>query len=150
MIYVPWRLFLQRYTDNDHSTCTTLCQKCSREKCLECTSGYYGDNCQSSCVNCQPKTACNKINGICDTCTDGYSGPQCNYLCHSNCESCHRYLLTFCLICPSGNFDDFCNLNCSHKCLNHSCDIATGVTSVVTRRCITVLTARSSDVLATV
>lgn len=44
----------------------------------ECSAGYFGENCNSSCGHCLNETACNHINGTCDEeCEPGYQAPYC-------------------------------------------------------------------------
>ena len=50
---------------------------------LECTNGYYGQNCSNSCSsNCRKqygKTTCDPVNGEClQNCKDGWQGPLCD------------------------------------------------------------------------
>lgn len=46
---------------------------------VECTAGYYGLECNSTCVgHCKDNKQCNHINGTCDDgCKDGYTGSNC-------------------------------------------------------------------------
>ena len=47
--------------------------------CLECPSGYFGNDCKSECsANCFDNTLCDHTNGTClRGCKDGYEGEQC-------------------------------------------------------------------------
>lgn len=46
---------------------------------LECTAGFYGDQCASSCGRCQDDSACQHVTGACDNgCQPGYQEPDCN------------------------------------------------------------------------
>lgn len=45
---------------------------------LECSAGYYGENCSVSCGHCLNKTACDHITGICiQGCEPGYQAVNC-------------------------------------------------------------------------
>lgn len=46
---------------------------------LGCTiSGYYGENCSTSCPENCLDGLCDTVNGSCYACIDGYSGPTCH------------------------------------------------------------------------
>ena len=46
--------------------------------CLECESGKYGVNCQSTCGNCLVQNQCSHIDGVCSGgCAAGYTGGLC-------------------------------------------------------------------------
>lgn len=44
----------------------------------ECSDGYYGEECSSSCGRCLNDSACQHITGVCDQgCEPGYQTPNC-------------------------------------------------------------------------
>lgn len=48
---------------------------------IECTAGYYGNNCSNTCGNCANGASCNHVTGNCPgvipRCRVGWKGEQC-------------------------------------------------------------------------
>lgn len=45
---------------------------------LECSDGFYGEECSSSCGHCLNDSACHHVTGTCDQgCEPGYQAPNC-------------------------------------------------------------------------
>lgn len=45
---------------------------------IECSSGYYGEKCASTCGQCMNEKVCNHVTGNCDEgCLPGYKGLRC-------------------------------------------------------------------------
>lgn len=46
---------------------------------LDCSEGFYGDECENKCGYCINSTKCHHVNGTCmDGCEPGYKGEYCN------------------------------------------------------------------------
>ncbi|KAK3597482.1 hypothetical protein CHS0354_041903 [Potamilus streckersoni] len=78
---------------------------------IPCSSGYYGENCATSCGHCAGSIDCDIYTGNClDGCETGWEGPNCNRS------------------CPWGFYGSDCSFNCSGHCLgNVTCELASGV-----------------------
>lgn len=43
-----------------------------------CTTGYYGEKCNSICGHCLNNSACDQVTGVCEQgCEPGYEGENC-------------------------------------------------------------------------
>lgn len=45
---------------------------------LDCTVGFYGDDCDKICGQCMDGTSCNVSSGVCPSgCRNNWEGPMC-------------------------------------------------------------------------
>ncbi|WAR16835.1 LAR-like protein, partial [Mya arenaria] len=102
------------------------CKRCAPSDgnyCLECKTGFYDNECGSSCApNCE---GCRKRDGRCNSCVNGYWGKYCNNKCGDRCKTCNRS--KGCTECNNGYYGSKCEKNCSDYCA--SCDIQNGCTA---------------------
>ncbi|XP_067678240.1 scavenger receptor class F member 1-like [Haliotis asinina] len=109
------------------AVCPTNCFNCDdKGSCINCNSGWYGEDCSSQCRRECPGS-CDKGNGHCTICHEGKYGDYCSKECHSNCIGIR------CNIkngrcedgCKAGFHGDFCNFPCG-KCSSGVCSQGTG------------------------
>lgn len=78
-----------------NTKCSPKCQSCERrkqDKCICCSYGRYGTNCEYECSE-TCSTTCNITDGSClHGCSSGFWGMMCNNSCATNCltGSCNR------------------------------------------------------------
>ncbi|XP_052763633.1 receptor-type tyrosine-protein phosphatase mu-like isoform X2 [Mya arenaria] len=102
------------------------CKRCARSDgsyCHECKTGFYGDECGSSCAPyCE---VCHRRDGRCYSCVKGHWGTNCSNKCGDQCKKCHRW--RGCAECNTGYHGSKCENNCGYYCV--SCDIQNGCTA---------------------
>ncbi|XP_048255960.1 cell death abnormality protein 1-like [Haliotis rufescens] len=107
--------------------CPTNCFDCDGKGiCINCNSGWYGEDCSKQCRNTCPG-GCDKI-GHCNTCQTGKYGDYCTEECPSNCKVSQCHIKTgHCEGgCKAGFHGDSCNLTCGN-CSTRACSQQTGL-----------------------
>ena len=106
------------------SVCPQNCVSlsCTRaSSCGACNNGWYGNMCETSCMNCGGDMSCNKASGVCssNSCVDGYYGSTCTSTCSTSCpgRTC-RFDNGYCDNCPDGYYGRQCLDRCDAVCVS--------------------------------
>ena len=117
-----------------------VCIECDqfKNRCLNCTNGWHGRNCDKQCGHCSPddkgNIACDIESGECNSgCTHGYFDSNCDKECSPGCHgpntnssSCDTGTGECIFGCIPGMYGEKCDKNCSVHCSNNTCYQRTG------------------------
>ena len=113
----------ERKCDRDTGNCKRCEEYFQGDKCDQCISGRYGENCELECKKgCDiSKKNCDISSGACEFCLEGYWGSLCEYNCGENCKKCDKEK-GVCSECQYGYYLDDkksciqCPDNCKNGC----------------------------------
>ncbi|XP_048763381.2 multiple epidermal growth factor-like domains protein 10 isoform X2 [Ostrea edulis] len=131
------------YGDECGRLCSPECHRACNEitgECDQCSAGYTGPSCASTCSRFCGRSGCDKTTGRCHQCANGLWGANCTKTCPKECyyhcqretglcKLCNRGHLfnnETCVECKAGFYGDRCSQLCSSNCRDRECNVVTG------------------------